>query len=72
MQDGEKDLSALCQLWLESKDHITSKVQLVCVVCVLESGVYSTAKAQSRPGVESLPHQKCDKMRNMTARLRFA
>ncbi|XP_062393251.1 nuclear factor related to kappa-B-binding protein isoform X2 [Sardina pilchardus] len=25
VQDGEKDLSALCQLWLESKDHITSK-----------------------------------------------
>ncbi|KAL2094714.1 hypothetical protein ACEWY4_009433 [Coilia grayii] len=25
VQDGEKDLSALCQLWLESKDHVTSK-----------------------------------------------
>ncbi|XP_063059199.1 nuclear factor related to kappa-B-binding protein isoform X2 [Engraulis encrasicolus] len=25
VQDGEKDLSALCQLWLESKDHVTTK-----------------------------------------------
>ena len=33
VQDGEKDLSALCQLWLESKDHVTSKVQAVSVTC---------------------------------------
>lgn len=25
-QDGDKDLSALCQLWLESKDHVIVKV----------------------------------------------
>lgn len=26
-QDGDKDLSALCQLWLESKDHVVVKLE---------------------------------------------
>lgn len=37
-QDSEKDLNALCMLWLESKDHVVVKVSL----CTTSTNTFGT------------------------------